>query len=220
MHTDFIPFNLEKLYGEEQRAKTRTFREFMEKRRSVRTFSSEPIPADIIGDVIMTASSAPSGAHKQPWHFCAISDPVLKNRIRHEAEKEEYLSYTKRMSEEWKEDLKKLQTNWEKPCLEEAPWLIAVFMEPYEFLAGKKKRNYYVKESVGLATGFLLAALWNAGLVSLTYTPSPMDFLSDILDRPRNQKPYLLIPVGYPADGTKVPDLIRKPKEKVLTFYT
>ena len=216
---DFIPYTIKRYSEQEQIERVVAYRQFLEKRRSVRNFSTEAVPASLIRELIMSASTAPSGANKQPWHFCAISSPAIKQRIRQAAEKEEYLSYTSRMSEAWKQDLLKLRTNWEKAFLEEAPWLIAVFMENYSLMDGQKHLNYYVKESVGLATGILLTAIFNAGLASLTYTPSPMQFLSEILGRPVNEKPYLLIPVGYPAKDTMVPDISRKKPEQVISFY-
>jgi len=221
MHPDSecIPYNIPRYGIENQLTSAQEFRALLEKRRSVRQFSSEPVPAELIRELIMTASTAPSGANKQPWHFCAISSPQVKKEIRLAAEREEYLNYSSRMSEEWKQDLKKLRTNWEKAFLEEAPWLIAVFMENYGYSEGNKHLNYYVKESVGLATGMLLAAIFHAGLASLTYTPSPMQFLSEILHRPPNEKPYLLIPVGYPATNARVPDITRKKADEVLSFF-
>jgi iodotyrosine deiodinase len=171
-------------------------------------------------ELIMAASSAPSGAHKQPWTFCAVSNPELKKQIREAAEEEEYRSYHGRMSEEWLRDLAPLGTDWHKPFLETAPWLIIVFRQIYEFgEAGKKKNNYYVNESVGIACGFLLTAIHQAGLVALTHTPSPMDFLTKLLGRPANEKPFLLIPVGYPAPDATVPDIQRKPTEGVIAWY-
>lgn len=200
--------------------RSRDFYQFMNRRRSVRAFSDKPVPREVIENLIMTASTAPSGAHKQPWTFCAVSDPLIKKQIREAAEKEEYESYHHRMSEEWLQDLEPLGTDWHKPFLEIAPWLIVVFKRAYEIDAhGNKRKCYYVNESVGLACGFLLAAIHNAGLVSLTHTPSPMNFLQKILDRPENERPFLLIPVGYPADGAKVPDLKRKKLEDVAVFY-
>jgi len=220
MELDFIPYSIESYTPKEQKERVDGFFALMNQRRTVRTFSSKEVPQEIIEKIIMTASTAPSGAHKQPWHFCAISSSVLKKKIRKAAEEEEYLSYNVRMSKEWKEDLKKLKTNWDKPFLEKAPWLIAVFLENYELKGDDKKLNYYVKESIGLATGILLSAIFNAGLASLTYTPSPMRFLGEILNRPKNQKPYLLIPVGYPEVDTVVPDLKRKKAGEVITYYT
>ena len=178
------------------------------------------MPDTVIQNLIMTASSAPSGANKQPWSFCAICSPSLKKQIRQAAEEEEYRSYHGRMNQEWLQDLAPLGTNWEKPFLETAPWLIIAFRRGYELDAdGHKHQNYYVNESVGLACGFLLTAIHQAGLVALTHTPSPMDFLTKILSRPQNEKPYLLIPVGYPAPNATVPNIRRKPQEDVLVWY-
>ncbi|MCK5277930.1 MAG: nitroreductase family protein, partial [Cyclobacteriaceae bacterium] len=159
-------------------------------------------------------------AHKQPWTFCAISNPEIKAEIRKAAEEEEYENYHSRMSEEWLEDLKPFETNWEKPFLEIAPWLIVVFSRSYDLDDhGQKLNNYYVKESVGLASGILLTAIHNAGLCALTHTPSPMNFLTKILNRPKNERPFLLIPVGYPSDDCMVPDLQRKPIELISEWY-
>ena len=151
--------------------------EFLNKRRSVRDFSTETFPVEILENIIRTASSAPSGANKQPWTFCVVTNPEIKKQIRAEAEKEEYESYHNRMNKGWLRDLEPLQTDWHKPFLETAPYLVVVFKRAYEIVNGEKKNNYYVSESVGLACGFLLVALYNAGLVALTHTPSPMNFL-------------------------------------------
>ncbi|HVI46594.1 MAG TPA: nitroreductase family protein [Chitinophaga sp.] len=197
-----------------------SFQTWMDKRRTVRDFSDKPVPRTVIEQIILAANTAPSGAHKQPWTFCAIENPAIKKVIREEAEKEEYRSYNSRMPQEWLDDLKPLQTDWHKPFLEIAPWLIIMFKRIYETDGGgKKKNNYYVQESVGIAAGFLLAAIHHAGLVALTHTPSPMNFLGDILQRPENEKPFLLVPVGYPADECWVPDIHRKPLEDVAVFY-
>ena len=183
----------------------------MNKRRSIRAFSDKPVSKELSENLLKAASTAPSGAHKQPWTFCIVSDAALKKQIRMAAEKEEYESYNGRMSEEWINDLAPLQTDWHKEFLETAAYLIIVFKRSYEIEAnGKKHQNYYISESCGIACGFLLAAIHNAGLVSLTHTPSPMNFLSKILNRPEKEKPFLLIPVGYPADECWVPDLKRK----------
>lgn len=196
------------------------FYEQMDTRRSLRHFSDKPVPRSVIEKIILTASTAPSGAHKQPWTFCAVHDPAMKKQIRQAAEEEEKINYSGRMSDEWLEDLKPFGTNWEKPFLEIAPWLIVVFKKSYDLLeGGVKKKNYYVNESVGLATGFLLAAIHQAGLCALTHTPSPMNFLEKILARPVNEKAFLLIPVGYPADNAMVPDIHRKTLEAVSQFY-
>jgi iodotyrosine deiodinase len=199
--------------------RSRAFYGHMQLRRTVRDFSEQAIPPGVIEQLILAASTAPSGAHKQPWTFCVVSNPDLKRQIREAAEAEEYRSYTSRMSAEWLADLAPLGTNWQKPFLEIAPYLIIVFRRSYEWVDGQKRQNYYVSESVGLACGFLLAAIHNAGLVALTHTPSPMDFLTKLLERPANEKPYLLIPVGYPAPDAHVPDLSRKPGSEVLVWY-
>ena len=200
--------------------RSREFHNWLNERRSVRDFSDKKIPDEVINSIIMAASTAPSGAHKQPWTFCFVTDPVIKKQIRIEAEKEERESYEGRMSEEWLEDLVAIGTDWHKPFLEIAPILIIVFRRSYELMPDRKKRqNYYVSESVGIACGFLLAAIHHAGLVALTHTPSPMNFLSKILNRPENEKPFLLIPVGYAADVVKVPDLERKTIDQVMVRY-
>jgi nitroreductase len=191
----------------------------MDTRRTVRDFSPTDIPDDVIDNLIMTASSAPSGAHKQPWSFCVVRNPEFKRRIRLAAEKEEFESYNSRMPQEWLDDLAVLGTDWKKPFLETAPALIVVFRRSYEIVGEQKKNNYYVSESVGLASGFLLAAIHHAGLVALTHTPSPMNFLAQILERPSNEKPFLLIPIGYPKEGCMVPKLTRKPLNEVITYY-
>jgi iodotyrosine deiodinase len=196
------------------------FYTLMNNRRSVRDFSDKSIPTEVLENIILTANTAPSGAHKQPWTFCVVTDPKIKNQIRTEAEKEEYESYTNRMSDEWLTDIRPLQTDWHKPFLEIAPCLIIVFKKAYDINPdGSKGNNYYVNESVGLACGFLLAAIHNAGLVALTHTPSPMNFLSKVLNRPENERPFLLIPVGYPADETFVPKLERKSLKDILVTY-
>jgi iodotyrosine deiodinase len=215
----FIPYDPPQRSLEEMKSRAHELHAFMEGRRTVRQFSDRPVPREVIEQIILTASTAPSGAHKQPWTFCAISDPALKTEIRIAAEAEEKRNYESRMSESWKEDLKPFGTNASKPFLEIAPWLIVVFRRPYELVDGKKLNNYYVNESVGLATGFLLQAIYHAGLVSLTHTPSPMKFLAKILKRPENERPFLLIPVGFPAAGTTVPNLQRKPLEEVGVFF-
>lgn len=192
---------------------------FQDKRRSVRHFSDKPVSKEVIETLIKTASTAPSGAHKQPWTFCAVSNPDLKLQIRQAAEKEEYENYHGRMSDDWLEDLKKFDTDWQKEFLEISPWLIIVFKKSYDMIDGVKHKNYYVQESVGLACGFLLSAIHHAGLVSLTHTPSPMNFLQKLLDRPENEKPFLLIPVGYPTDDAQVPVLNRKGLDEMSIFF-
>jgi nitroreductase len=199
--------------------KARTFYEQMDTRRSVREFSDQPVSKTVIENIIKTASTAPSGAHKQPWNFAAISNMSLKTKIRQAAEQEEQINYSGRMSEEWRRDLAPLGTDDVKPFLELAPWLIVVFKKAYDLVDGEKRKNYYVNESVGLAAGFLLAAIHNAGLVSLTHTPSPMGFLDKILERPENERAFLLIPVGYPAQNAMVPDIERKVLNEVSVWY-
>ncbi len=192
------------------------FYEKMDNRRSIRDFSDKPIPKEVVEKLILTASTAPSGAHKQPWTFCAVQDPSVKKAIREAAEKEEYDSYKGRMTEQWLKDLAPLGTDWEKPFLETAPWLIIVFAQS---TGVNKEKHYYVQESVGIACGFLIAAIHEAGLVTLTHTPSPMNFLKSILKRPNNERPFLLLPVGYAADEVYVPDIQRKGLEDVAIFY-
>ena len=215
----FIPYQAETYPAEEMRSRSQAHRAFMEKRRSLRMFSDRPVPRAVIEELIMAASTAPSGAHKQPWTFCAVSDPALKKQIREAAEQEEYTNYHGRMSDRWLQDLQAFGTDWQKPFLETVPWLIVVFRKPYDRVDGEKKNNYYVNESVGLATGFLISAIHHAGLATLTHTPSPMNFLTEVLNRPENERPFLLLPVGYPAEDAQVPDLQRKPLEEVAVFY-
>jgi iodotyrosine deiodinase len=200
--------------------KAASYYSFMNERRSCRDFSNKPVPLSVIENIVLAASTAPSGAHKQPWTFCVVSNPRIKHEIRIEAEKEEYESYHSRMPEEWKKDLLPLQTDWNKAFLEIAPYLVIVFKKSYDIDADGNKANvYYANESCGLACGFLLSAIHNAGLVALTHTPSPMNFLSKILDRPANEKPFLLIPVGYAADDCWVPDIERRGLDMVAKFY-
>ena len=197
---------------------SRSFLENIIQRRTVRDFSDKPVPIEIIENAIKSASSAPSGANKQPWHFVIVKDPVLKKEIRIAAEKEEKEFYEHRASDDWLEDLNQFGTDWHKPFLEIAPYLIVVFKQSYDLDKGGKRKNYYVNESVGIASGFLLTALLNAGLASLTHTPSPMGFLEKILKRPKNEKAVLLIPVGYPAENAKVPNLKKKSFQEVATI--
>jgi iodotyrosine deiodinase len=215
----FIPYHPVSFEEDEMILRSEEFYFLMNKRRTVREFSDKPVPKKIIENIIKTASTAPSGAHKQPWTFCVVSNKEMKSKLRKRAEEEEYKSYNGRMTEEWLNDLSHLGTNWEKPFIDIAPWIIVVFKKSYDVEDGKKKNNYYVSESVGLAAGFLVAAIHHAGLVSLTHTPSPMNFISELLQRPENEKPILLIPVGYPAENVTVPDLKRKSLEEVAVFY-
>lgn len=217
--SDFIPHSRPILEEEQLAQNAQTFYEQMKTRRTVRHFSSRPIPREVIENIIKTASTAPSGANKQPWTFAVIHSPEMKTKIRIAAEKEEVKNYTERMSQEWLDDLAHLGTDEHKPFLEEAPYLIAVFKKAYDITPEGKKKNYYVNESVGLAAGFLLAAIHQAGLCSLTHTPSPMNFLEQLLERPKNERAILLIPVGYPAEGATVPNISRKPLEEVSAWY-
>lgn len=217
--SSFIPYSRPAITDEKVLEQSTLFYMQMKTRRSVRHFSDRPVADEVLDNIILTAGTAPSGAHKQPWHFCVVRDPETKRKIREAAEKEEYESYNGRMTEEWLRDLQPLGTVWQKPFLEITPALIVVFRKPYELVDGVKKNNYYVNESVGLACGFLLAAIHQAGLVSLTHTPSPMNFLSKVLNRPENEKPYLLIPVGHPGDGCEIPDLHRKSLNEIATRY-
>lgn len=217
---EFEHYTKETYEEQEVIKRSKDFYQWMDKRRTVRDFSDRPIPKEVIENIIKTASTAPSGAHKQPWTFAVVANPDIKKKIKEAAEQEEYESYNSRMSEEWLKDLRPLQTDWHKPFLETAPYLIIVFKKAYELDSeGNKHNNYYVNESVGLAAGFLLTAIHNAGLVALTHTPSPMNFLTNLLDRPKNERPVLLIPVGYPVADTYVPKLSRKPLEEVAVFY-
>ena len=216
----FISFERDIYDAETMKARSSSFYKWMNGRRTCRYFSEKPVAKEIIENIILTASTAPSGAHKQPWTFCVVSNPEIKKQIRIEAEKEEQESYSGRMPEEWLKDLAPIGTDWQKPFLEIAPYLIIVFKRSYEFESdGHKHQNYYVTESCGIACGFLLTAIHNAGLVALTHTPSPMNFLSKVLMRPENEKPFLLIPVGYAADECWVPDLKRKALDEVAVFY-
>lgn len=220
MSSDFIPY-LRPLADENEVAeKAKDWYHFMDTRRSVRHFSDRPVDRQIIEHLILTASSAPSGAHKQPWTFCAVSNPDLKQKIRDAAEKEEFENYHGRMSEDWLKDLEKFDTNWIKDFITTAPWLIVIFKKSYDLDEhGHKSKNYYVQESVGIAAGFLITAIHNAGLATLTHTPSPMNFLQEILQRPENEKPYLLLPVGYPAENCVVPVLRRKRLDETTIFF-
>jgi iodotyrosine deiodinase len=212
-----IPYGRQRMPADEMVAAARGFLETVRLRRTVREFSDEPIPDDVVEMAIEAASLAPSGANMQPWKFVMVRDPGIKHRIREAAEKEEQENYSGRMPEEWLRALAPLQTDWRKEFLEVAPLLIVVFKEDYGLTPeGARVAHYYVNESVGIACGFLLAALNAAGLATLTHTPSPMGFLRDILGRPKNEKAFLLIPVGYPAAGCRVPDLPKKSLGEIL----
>ena len=217
---NFIPLNFIPLPESEQLQRARAFHDECQRRRTVREFSDKPVSRELLELLLRTAGTAPSGANRQPWRFVIVTDPTLKKEIRVAAEKEEKESYENRMPQEWLNDLAVLGTDWHKEFLEIAPALIVIFAVNYEQEGEHVHKNYYVKESVGIAAGFLLAAIHHAGLASLTHTPSPMDFLQKILNRPENEKPYLLIPVGYPKAGTTVPDIHRKPLEEITLWKT
>ncbi len=204
---------------ETMRDRARAFCEDLRRRRSVREFSDRPVPPEIIEDCLRAAVSAPSGANMQPWHFVVVRNPAVKHEIRLAAEEEERKFYGQRAPDEWLNALSPLGTDPEKPFLDTAPCLIAVFAESYGISAGGAHvKHYYVKESVGIATGMLITAIHHAGLVCLTHTPSPMGFLNTILNRPENEKPFLLLVVGYPADDAEVPGIVKKPFDEMVTF--
>ncbi len=215
----FKQLDFQEFTGEDMQSRSEKFLNEMSKRRSIRTFSDRSVPIEIIYNCIQTAASAPSGANKQPWQFVIVKDPAVKAKIKQAAELEEKEFYRHRATKEWLEDLNQFGTDWHKPFLDIAPYLIVVFKQAYDIKDdGSQRKNYYVNESVGIASGFLLAALHHAGLATLTHTPSPMNFLGEILNRPPNEKAFLLIPVGYPAADTTVPELIKKPLEEVSTI--
>ncbi len=217
---NFVPFEGENFMEDEMLKKSQDFYNWADKRRSVRDFSSKEVPLEIMENLIMTASTAPSGAHKQPWTFCLISNKELKSTLRKLAEEEEFISYNGRMSEEWKNDLAPLGTNWEKEFIDIAPWIVVVMKKVYDIVESEEKQtNYYVSESVGIAVGMFLLAIHNVGLVALTHTPSPMNFISKALNRPINERPFLLIPIGYPAENARIPNLKRKGKKQVIELY-
>jgi iodotyrosine deiodinase len=215
----FIPYRPPRLPPEEMLQRAREFFALVDRRRSVRRFAPDPVPRELIELAIATASTAPSGAHRQPWRFVAVSDPAIKRRIRIETEAEELASYEGRMSPEWLEALAPIGTNWHKPYLETVPWIVVAFEEVYGLSAeGRVRKNYYVKESVGIACGLFVTALHVMGLATLTHTPSPMAFLSRILDRPENERPYILFPIRYPAADAEVPSLQRKALDEVAVW--
>ncbi len=215
----FAPLNFPTLPTGEMQERARIFYAQLRRRRSVRDFSSRPVPDGVIEDCLRVAGTAPNGANKQPWHFVVVSDPAVKKRIREAAEEEERLFYSQRASEEWLDALRPLGTDANKPFLETAPCLIAIFAQSYHLdTEGKKELHYYVSESVGIATGFLIAAIHNAGLACLTHTPSPMHFLNEILGRPSHERPFLLLVVGYPTDNAQVPVITKKDLAEFVTF--
>jgi iodotyrosine deiodinase len=211
-----IPLEFERLTPGEQLARSREFLVRVRTRRSVREFSREPVRFELVANAVAAAGTAPSGANQQPWTFVVVSDPEVKRQIRLAAEAEEREAYEHRMTEEWLRALEPLGTDWRKPHIEDASYVIVVFEQAYGLEGERRWKHYYAKESVGIAVGLLLASLHLAGLATLTHTPSPMGFLARILDRPRNERAFCLIPVGYPADGATVPKLEKKPLEEIL----
>lgn len=214
-HSDYVEYPVE-----EMKKRSAEFLKMIKKRRTVRDFSDREVPREIIDECILAAGTAPNGANMQPWHFVVIQDPEVKKEIRKGAEKEEFEFYNNRATDEWLEALRPFGTDEKKPFLEKAPYLIAVFAKSYGFdNEGEKVKYYYVKESVGISTGILITALHNAGLVTLTHTPSPMGFLNEILERPKNEKPFLLLVAGYPQKGVKIPDISKKGLDEIATFF-
>ena len=219
-HAPMIPYDdYQEFPAEEMRRRAADFLAEMRRRRTVRHFSNRPVPREIIADCLLAAGTAPNGANKQPWHFVAVSDPQIKRQIRTAAETVEDDFYHTRAPQTWLQDLEPFGTNEHKPYLEIAPWLIAIFEVKYEVSKhGDRYKHYYTRESVGIATGMLITAVHHAGLASLTHTPSPMDFLNQVLGRPANERPYLLLVVGYPAEDVRVPDITKKPLDEIATF--
>lgn len=213
-----IPHQFQRLAPDEQRSRADSFYEEMDRRRSVRFFSDEPVPRHLIEQAIRTASTAPSGAHRQPWRFVVTGDPALKRRIREAAEEEERINYDGgRLPEHWREALEPLGTDWRKPFLETVPWVVVMFEERFGVDPdGSKRHNFYVKESCGIAAGIFIAALHHMGLATLTHTPSPMAFLTTLLGRPGNERPFCMFPIGYPSEDCVVPDLRRKTLDEVM----
>lgn len=219
-NSKFVPHSAYKEYPrEEMKLRAKNFYEHLNRRRSVRDFSDRSVPREIIENCVLAAGTAPNGANKQPWHFAVIQDSAIKKKIRIAAEEEEHEFYNRRAPQDWLDDLAMFDTNEHKPFLEKAPYLIGIFAESYALDEnGEKEKNYYVKESVGIATGMLITALHNAGLATLTHTPSPMGFLNEIMKRPSNEKPFLLLVVGYPAKDVKVPDIKKKDLNEIASF--
>jgi iodotyrosine deiodinase len=211
-----IPLEYERLTAGEQLGRSQEFLERMRARRSVRQFSREAVPFELVANAVAAAGTAPSGANQQPWTFVVVSDPAVKREIRLAAEAEEREAYAHRMTEEWLQALEPLGTDWRKTHIEDAPYVIVVFEQAYGLEGGRRWKHYYAKESVGIAVGLLLTSLHLSGLATLTHTPSPMRFLAELLGRPRNERAFCLIPVGYPADGATVPKLEKKALGEIL----
>lgn len=217
----FTPLQFERIPAEESVERSAAFVEMLRQRRSVRAFSPDPVPFEVIKNAIRAAGTAPSGANQQPWRYVVVQDPDIKRRIRAAAEAEERESYAHRMSQEWLDALKPLGTNWEKPYLEIAPYIIVCFRLDYAIErrpdgSEVRVKHYYPGESMGISVGFLIAALHDAGLATLTHTPSPMGFLNEVLGRPKNERPFVVLPVGYPADDCRVPVITKKPLDEIM----
>lgn len=214
-----IPLRFQQYPEAEMKDRAKSFYEELRRRRTVREFSDRPVPREVIEQCLLAAGTAPNGANRQPWHFVVVGDPAVKARIREAAEVEERDFYENRAPQEWLDALEHLGTDSDKPFLERAPYLIVIFAQSYELLAdGTKAKNYYVTESVGIATGMLITALHNSGLATLTHTPSPMGFLNDVLDRPKNERAFLVLVVGFPEDDATVPDIDKKPLDEIANF--
>ncbi|MEA3501553.1 MAG: nitroreductase family protein [Actinomycetota bacterium] len=218
---EFVAYEHPRLPEDEMRDQASSFYQLMARRRSVRTFGTDAVPKDLIETAILTAGTAPSGAHQQPWTFVVVGDTNTKRRIRLAAEEEERTNYLDgRMPEDWQGEIARLGTSWQKPYLEDAPWIVVLFEQRYGIgQDGSLRKHYYVKESAGIAAGVFIAALHTMGLATLTHTPSPMAFLTKLLHRPPNERPFILFPIGYPAPGTVVPKLERKPLSDILVEY-
>lgn len=215
----FIPYEFFRFSPDKMRQRAQDFYSFMSQRRTVREFSPEPVPDEILETAVLTAGTSPSGAHKQPWFFCVVKDPKIKHKIRIAAEREEKLNYESRFPDEWLADLAIFGTDSVKEYIDVAPALIVIFKETYRIINEQKHKNYYVNESVGMAIGLLVAALHNAGLATLTHTPSPMGFLNEILERPKNEVAVVLLPVGYPKENTLIPNIKRKDLSQIMKVY-
>lgn len=206
----FVPLAFRRLAPGAMLQRAREFREELESRRSIRDFSSEAVPMEVLDECIRAAGLAPSGANRQPWTFVVVTDPAIKRKLRLAAEEEERELYNRRISDEWRDALAPLGTTWEKPFIESVPAVVVLFRRPFDIEQGKKVMNYYTQESVGIALGFFIAALHRAGLATLTHTPSPMGFLTEVLGRPKHEKAYVLLPIGYPEQGCQVPNITKK----------